>query len=235
MSDLEYLDSSEQSIGMVYLSREPNPDGSDRQVYSVWIDGALLMSDVSPLSERLLATNAIAAHQGTGDLRILIGGLGLGHTAAAALESPRASEVRVVDALDFVIGWVKRGMIPLSESLNSDDRLALVLGDVYGDVLGPASETWDVILIDVDHSPELPLDPATLVFYTNEGQARVRKHLAPGGIVAVWSAHDNDAYAAVMAESYPESWRETVQWSVPNATGPDQELHNTLFFGRAEA
>jgi spermidine synthase len=135
--------------------------------------------------------------------------------------------------MDFVIDWVRRGLIPLAESLNRDERLSMVQGDVYGDVLGPASETWDVILIDVDHSPDAPLDPATLVFYTAEGQARVREHLAPGGIVAVWSAHDNDAYAAVMAEAYPESWRESVRWSVPSTSGPAQDWHNTLFFGRA--
>jgi spermidine synthase len=137
--------------------------------------------------------------------------------------------------MDFVISWVKRGLIPLSKSLNEDERLSMVQGDVYGDVLGPASKTWDLILIDVDHSPDSPLDPATLVFYTAEGQALVREHLAPGGIVAVWSAHDNDAYAAVMAKAYPESWRESVKWSVPDAPGPDMELHNTLFFGRIEA
>jgi len=235
MNELEYLDSAERSIGLIYLCRGSHPDARGGDVYDVWIDGELLMSDVSPVSERQLATSAIAAHKGTGKLRILVGGLGLGHTADAALKSPRASEVRVVDAMDFVIDWVKRGLIPLSKSLNEDERLLLVQGDVYGDVLGPASEAWDLILIDVDHSPDSPLDPATLVFYTAEGQARVREHLAPGGVVAVWSAHDNDAYAAVMAEAYPESWRESVKWSVPHAAGPDQELHNTLFFGRIEA
>jgi spermidine synthase len=234
VNEREYLDSSERSIGVIYLCREDHPDGGGGHVHTVYIDGELLMSDIGPVSERRLATSAIAAHKGQGKIRILVGGLGLGHTADAALESPRASEVRVVDAMDFVIDWVKRGMIPLAESLNKDERLFLVQGDVYGDVLGPASETWDVILIDVDHAPDSPLDPSTLVFYTVEGQERVRKHLAPGGIVAVWSAHDNDAYADVMAKVYPESWRETVKWSVPHEPGADQKLHNTLFFGRAE-
>jgi len=235
LNEIEYLDSAERSIGVIYLCREAHPDERGGHVYDVWIDGQLLMSDISPVSERRLATSAIAAHKGMGKIRILVGGLGLGHTADAALESPRTSEVRVVDAMDFVIDWVRRGMIPLSESLNQDERLHLVQGDVYGDVLGPASEAWDVILIDVDHAPDSPLDPATLVFYTVEGQARVREHLAPGGIVAVWSAYDNDAYAAVMAEVYPDSWRESVKWSISNASGPDQELHHTLFFGRTEA
>ncbi|MBT3220712.1 MAG: spermidine synthase [Proteobacteria bacterium] len=230
----EYLDSSERSIGMIYLAREPHPDGGGGQLYNVWIDGQLLMSDVSPKSERQLATSGIAAHKGTGKLRILVGGLGLGHTAHAALESPRAAEVLVVDAMDFVIDWIKQGLIPLSEALNSDERLVLALGDVYGQVLAPTSETWDVILIDVDHSPEYPLDPASLVFYTVEGQARVRKHLNPGGILAVWSAHNSEAFAAVMAEAYPESWRESVKWTVHYAEGPNQELDNTLFFGRNE-
>lgn len=216
---------------MLYLSRYDDQLQAGGWVYTVHIDGELLMSSVSPLSERELATQAIAAHPGP-KLRILIGGLGLGYTAQAALESDRSALVRVIDRMDFVMKWLGDGLLPLSEQLNNDPRLELVLSDVYGDLMGPAHETWDLILVDVDHSPDDPLDPASLPFYTEQGQEKVRKHLAPGGILAVWSAWDDDPFAAVMKRSYAESWRNHVEWWTAPEADEGQLLHNTLFFGR---
>jgi len=230
--ETEYLSSFERSIGLIYLCRYQRPGHPGGWVYDVYIDGALLMSSVSPLSERQLATLAIAAHKGTGPLRILVGGLGLGYTAQAALESPRAALVRVVDRMDFVIEWLQKGLLPLSEQLNGDERVELTQSDVYADVLGPASETWDLILMDVDHSPDSPLDPSSLDFYTPEGQARVSEHLAPGGVLAVWSAHDNDRFAAVMSKVYPEAWREAIDWTIEHEDDEDQSFHNVLFLAR---
>jgi spermidine synthase len=232
MNDSEILESAERSIGHLYLSRYKQPSAPDGWVYTVHIDGAMLMSSVSPFSERELATRAIAAHKGSGKLVILVGGLGLGYTAQAALEGPNTGTVRVVDAMDFVIQWTQAGLLPLSDQLNNDPRIEFVQSDVYADLLGPASETWDLILVDVDHSPDMPLGPGSLPFYTPEGQARVRKHLAPGGILAVWSAHDNARFNDVMQQSYAEAWREDVSWVVERDDEPDQHLHNVLFFGR---
>ena len=231
MHNTEVLDAVEHAIGLLILSRSRHPTDPKRWIHTVHVDGALLMSSVSPLSERELATMAIAAHGGP-SLRVLVGGLGLGYTAQAALEEERTALVRVVDRMDFVIKWLRDGRLPLSEQLNRDPRLEVVQSDVYADLLGPADETWDLILIDVDHAPDSPLDPTSLAFYTAQGQAAVRQHLAPGGILAVWSAWDNDALAAVLDASYAEAWREEIEWwTLPEADG-GQLLHNVLFFGR---
>ncbi len=230
MKELEFLGAAERSIGTLYLSRYPDDSRPDGWVYAVHIDGDLLMSSVSPLSERELATRAIAAHPGK-SLRILIGGLGLGYTAQAALESDRSGLVRVVDRMDFVIGWLKDGLLPLSKQLTEDPRMEFVQSDVYGDLMGPASETYDLILVDVDHAPDDPLDPASLPFYTPEGLAKVQQHLAPGGILAVWSAHPNGDFEQAMATRFQKSWTEAIAWRTPEASDGGQDLHNTLFFG----
>ena len=110
--------------------------------------------------------------------------------------------------------------------------MELVQSDVYADVLGEATATYDLILMDVDHAPQMPLDPSSLPFYTAEGQEKVAAHLAPGGILAVWSAFDDDAFAAVLEAGYAASWREEVAWTVDHDDGGHQHLVNTLFFGR---
>lgn len=228
MQEPEYLDAVHRPIGTLYLTRTETPVG---WVHEVYIDEQLLMSSVSPLSEEQLTSQALAAHRGEGPLRVLVGGLGLGYTAAVAVKSPRVSFVRVAEKMDFVIRWLEKGLLPLSQTLTQGPRLEFAELDVYAHLLGEPTETWDVLAIDVDHAPEMPLDPASLPFYTAAGQRAVAAHLAPGGVVAVWSAFDDDNFAAAMAEVYPETWRSILVWDSPFKDGT-QRLANTLFFGR---
>ncbi len=231
-SELDVIDAVDTPIGMVYLSRRHPVGQPSVTVYDVEIDGHLLMSSFNPVSERRLSTSALALHQGQGDLRVLVGGLGLGYTAHAALESPRVSSVRVVDKLDFIIKWMRSGLLPLSEQLTTDPRVELVQGDVYSDLLAPAAETFDLILVDVDHAPDWLLDPASAPFYTVAGQQIVFQRLAPGGVLGVWSAHESAAFRAVMEEVYPGAIEEHVIWdSMEEGTNP-APFHNVLYLGR---
>ena len=228
----EVLDSEETSIGMLYLRRRKLPDGSGTVVTEVMLDGALLMSSENTVSERALATSALALHAGGGGLRVLVGGLGLGYTAHAALASGRVAALAVVDRLPKVGEWLHAGHLPLSAELAADERLTLIEADVYESLLGPAPDRpWDLLLIDVDHAPKNRLDEASAPFYTVEGQRRVAQHLAPGGVLAVWSSEGDDAFAGVLDEVYPYAEREQVSWICENLGG---EIVDTLFLARRD-
>ncbi|MCP5066370.1 MAG: spermidine synthase [bacterium] len=229
MTDLQVLGHVDTDIGTIYLGRRMAP-GRSEWTYEINIDGALLMSSSNPVSERQLATSALTMHEGEG-LRVLVGGLGLGHTAQAALESPRVASVRVVEKMSSVIDWMRDGLLPLSAEFAADKRLQIVQGDIYDDLLGPASEQYDLILVDVDHSPRHRLSEASEHFYTEEGQSRVARHLSSGGRLAVWSAAADDDFMAVLSEVYLDARREDVNWEDKGLC--DEPLHDVLFFGRA--
>lgn len=239
MSMFKILDDVDTPLGVLYLRKRELLSRPGTIVTEVTLDSELLMSSLNTDSEIALSHRALAWHQARPEakregLRVLVGGLGLGYTAAAALESEQVAEVRVVEHLPAVIRWTREGLIPLAEELNADARLSLSLGDVYAELLAPLPEgqaPWDLILIDVDHTPTERLGPTSAPFYTAAAQATIKEHLAPHGVLAIWSAGDNDDYAATLAETFQEATRERVEW-VNELVNQGQEIEDVIFLAR---
>lgn len=139
-----------------------------------------LMSSHHTDSEVALATFALDLHEGTG-LRVLVGGLGLGYTARAALASPRVAEVHVIELFPEVVGWLDEGLLPLSTALRQDNRFDTEVGDFFEYVEAPAGTPYDLILDDIDHAPDQRLAHGTVRFYETDGVRALARHLAPAG------------------------------------------------------
>jgi len=131
-------------------------------------------------------------------------GLGLGYTARAALESDRVSKCEVVEFLPQVISWLDRGLVPLSDELDADNRLKVIQGDVYRQLTSPPKQKQDLILIDVDHSPDENLDEANGNFYTADGLKRAKLHLAEDGLLGVWSYAESSPFADALRDVFRE-------------------------------
>jgi len=227
----EVLDRVPTPVGTLELRRRVEEGGLD--VLEITLAGGMLMSTLCSESEERLATAGLALHPGR-DLRVLVGGLGLGYTAATVLEDARVGSLVVKDRLPDVIRWMREGRLPLSERLNADPRLSIVEGDVYARLLGPApppAERWDLILVDVDHAPTDPLDDASFPFYRWHGQLRALEHLAPGGWLGIWSSEDDDDFAEVLDEIYPETRREYVRIR-HDMIEDGAEIEEVCFFAR---
>src|SRR5660397_175672 len=102
------------------------------------------------------------------------GGLGLGYTAARALEDARVSEMLVVELLQPVIDWHERGLVPEGPALTADSRCRFVQGDFfamsYGDGYDPSfpGRLFDAVLLDIDHSPTHVLDDGLSLIHISE-------------------------------------------------------------------
>jgi spermidine synthase len=197
MSNLEILACEDSKLGLLCLRRRELLSQPGVFVTDVTLDHEFLMSSYLTASERALATHAIEMHPGPA-LRVLVGGLGLGYTAHAALASPRVTRATVVEYLPEIIGWLDRGLVPLAAELKADPRLVVTEDDLFARLSGPPLERHDVIVIDIDHSPDEHLGKSSAGFYSEQGLRRAREHLAPGGVLGVWSYAEHSPFLDAM-------------------------------------
>jgi spermidine synthase len=127
--------------------------------------------------------------------RVLIGGLGMGFTLAAALKAVGpAAEVTVAELIPEVVEW-NRG--PLGERSGrplDDPRTRVYVGDV-AKLLRRSPARFDAIALDVDNGPEGLTRDSNDWLYSMAGIESARKALRPGGILAYWSAGPDGAFS----------------------------------------
>src|SRR5947208_16981625 len=109
--NLEMLASAETPIGLICLWRGGLPSDPKTLVTEITLDHTFLMSSHCCASEKAFATRALELHPKAG-ANVLVGGLGLGHTAHAALQNHGVAHVEVVELLPEVIDWLDRGLVP---------------------------------------------------------------------------------------------------------------------------
>jgi spermidine synthase len=179
----------ETPLGELTLRRRDEPL-LGVEVWEVKLGDDYLMSSLFTESERQLARLGLAPLDG--DLDIVIGGLGLGYTAAEALKNEKVRRVLVIDLFQAVIDWHHRGLVPLGDQLAQDPICELRQGDFFAlastgfDAAEPGKK-FDAVLLDIDHTPELVLNESNRSFYSREGLSSVRNQLKPGGTFALWS------------------------------------------------
>ncbi|WP_428820037.1 spermidine synthase [Microbulbifer sp. MCCC 1A16149] len=190
----EEIDSQPSPLGEISLRRRRIPALGERDIYEVKLGEEFLMSSMFVEAEEALSTLGLAKTRGD-QLDVVVGGLGLGYTAVAALKDERIAELLVVDALDTVIGWHRDEKVPLGKILNADGRNRYVHGSFFDLATAPQTgfdpqypgRRFDAILLDIDHSPTEYLNPANADFYTTDNLALMAEQLKPGGVFAMWS------------------------------------------------
>jgi spermidine synthase len=162
------------------------------------VDGVFAMDTAHTASEEALASLALARLSGP-DLRILVGGLGLGYTTATLLADPRVGRVEVVELHAALVDWVRRGLVPSATGLLDDRRLGVVVGDVLDVVPALPRGGLDALLLDVDNGPGFLTHPGNTAVYTPPFLVAAARALRRGGVLGVWSA-DPTAELAVALE-----------------------------------
>ncbi|RYD27865.1 MAG: spermidine synthase [Verrucomicrobiaceae bacterium] len=219
----EELDFRPTPLGDLILRRRRMAMMDDLVVYEVLLGNGYLMSSLFHEVEVALADLGLAAVAGE-KLEVVVGGLGLGYTAVAALKHERVAELLVVDVMAPVIEWHEKGMVPLGETLTADSRCRLVLGDFFA-LAGEPETGFDpartgrkfhAVLLDIDHSPQNLLHERNATFYSAEGLSRLAAQLHPGGVFALWSDDPPDeVFLSHLAEVFASSGAHVVKFPNP--------------------
>ncbi|MGD9809775.1 MAG: spermidine synthase [Sphingobium sp.] len=165
--------------------------------YSIQYYGDELMGSRDHYSERALATMT-CERLGSNDGRILIGGLGMGFTLGAALSAwSKTSDLTVVELVPKVIEWARGPLSHISGRHISDPRVTLHLADVH-DTIAAANGRFDAILLDVDNGPDGFIKVENDRLYCAWGLRAAYAALRGGGILAIWSAYPDSAFAPIL-------------------------------------
>lgn len=152
--------------------------------------GQLLMSSRRHGSEDALATLGCGRARALKEPRVLIGGLGMGFTLRAALDTlPASARIVVAELVPAVVEWNRGPLGPLAGHPLDDPRVHVDIRDVAA-TLRSSPRGFDAVLLDVDNGPAALCAPGNAGLYTEQGIATARASLRPGGVLAIWSAGD---------------------------------------------
>ncbi len=188
----EELDYRRTPMGELILQRRCVAALNNAEVYEVKLGGEYLMSSLFHEAETALADTCLGALD-DGHWDIVVGGLGLGYTAAAALRFPQVQRMIIIEALQPVIDWHINGLAPNGRTLTGDPRCVYRCADFFalaretGFDSEAENQLFDAVLLDIDHTPSNLLSPKHADFYTEQGLRRMKRFLKSGGVFGVWS------------------------------------------------
>ncbi|WP_439547555.1 spermidine synthase [Sandarakinorhabdus sp.] len=169
--------------------------------FMIVLDRNELMSTRMHGSEDALGTMACDRLAGHAAPHLLIGGYGMGFTLRAVLGRLGAdARVTVVELVPGIIEWARGAMAAVTQGCLDDRRVTLTMGDVAA-AMAQATAHYDAILLDVDNGPDGLTRAANDGLYSPQGLAAARQALRPGGVLAVWSASPDPAFARRVAHA----------------------------------
>jgi spermidine synthase len=177
-------------LGELTLRRRIEPLLQNLEVFEVKLGEEFLMSSLFTDGEKELSRLGLTGLEG--ELDVVVGGLGLGYTAAAALENENVRSLLVIDLFQEVIDWHQSKLVPVGEILSEDKRCEMRQGDFFelartGFDVFDSQRKFDAILLDIDHSPEHFLDQKNESFYGTSGLNFLLEQIKTGGAFALWS------------------------------------------------
>jgi spermidine synthase len=183
------------------LGQTISPDGAAIKLirrgdeYLILADAAVLMSSRTHGSEQNLAIFGCQRASSLKQPSVLVGGLGMGFTLRATLDVlPPEATVIVVELISAVVEWNRDALGPLAEHPLQDRRVRVEIADVAV-TLKSSTGQFDAILLDVDNGPAAFTASSNAALYDDRGLAAAHATLKHNGVLAFWSAQDDQKFA----------------------------------------
>lgn len=194
----ETLARAEGVSGELTLRRRDGTEAGLDAVFELIVNGVFLMDTAETSTERMLADQVL--ERLAAPRRILVGGLGLGVTLGRLLTDVRVDRVDVVEVEALLVEWLRAGLVPGADAVLADPRVHVTVADVRDVLRHAVAGTYDGVVLDVDNGPDFLVRAANAAVYRPASVHDVTTALAPGGVVAVWSAAPSAALETTLAE-----------------------------------
>jgi len=184
------------------IERVPVSSGSKSELclykrgdeFSIRLDRCELMNSRVHGSEEALAELALTKVAKGPESHVLIGGLGMGYTTAAALRQLNdQGQIVIAELVPAVVRW-NRGPLAHLAGHPLDDPRVIVLELDITEILKTERRSYDVILLDVDNGPAGLTQKSNNWLYTEAGLYAASTALRPKGVLGVWSATPDKAF-----------------------------------------
>ncbi len=184
----------------IVLDRAAIPGGGELTLaqrardFAIRVGRDELMSSMAHGSEDALARLAFAHLGARPQRQVLIGGLGMGFTLAAALRDAGPDDrLTVAELIPAVVAWNRGPLAHLAGNPLSDPRVEVHTGNI-AELLRSQRAAYDLILLDVDNGPSALTTDANHWLYGGVGLSAAFAALRKGGVLAIWSAGHDPAF-----------------------------------------
>ncbi|NVN93029.1 MAG: spermidine synthase [Desulfuromonadales bacterium] len=159
--------------------------------FLIMIGAQVLMNSLSNRSEVVLGQLGCGHLKEHLQPRVLVGGLGMGFTLRAMLDTlPDTAQVVVAELNPVVSDWCRGPLSSLTSSAVTDPRVEVEIGDVAAMISKSskdnAEKRFDAIVLDLYRGPHAKTDPRNDPLYGSRAIENARAALNPGGVLAVW-------------------------------------------------
>jgi len=193
------------------IDKVDTPDGvlelrkrGDRD-FMILINNRVLMNSSANRSEIVLGELACEKAATRHGPQVLIGGLGMGLTLRAALDSlPVTARVVVAELNPAVVSWCRGPLAMLTNLAVDDPRVTVVIDDVAAVIARaaqPGAEKFDAVIIDLYEGPGASRDALLDPFYGSRALKTTSSALSPGGVFAVWGENSDAAFEKRLASA----------------------------------
>jgi spermidine synthase len=167
--------------------------------FILFLDGRVLMNSKAQRSEVALGRLGCRPWQNHPAPRILIGGLGMGYTLRAVLDSlPSTAAVVVAELNPEIVDWCRGPLAGLTDNAVSDPRVSIEIGDVTDLIRrcgrGNKQAHFHAIVLDLYQGPHAHTDKNEDPIYGSRAIERTHTALQDGGTLAVWGENCDEGF-----------------------------------------
>ncbi|HEY6874154.1 MAG TPA: spermidine synthase [Geobacteraceae bacterium] len=167
--------------------------------FLIMIGSQVLMNSLANRSEVVLGRLGCGHLKDGESPRVLVGGLGMGFTLRAVLDTlPPGSRIVVAELNPIVVAWCRGPLASLTENAVDDPRVTVEICDVARlirrSAVNGGESCFDAIVLDLYRGPHAKTDPVDDPLYGSRAIADMRAALKPGGVVAVWGENYDEGF-----------------------------------------